>query len=130
VPPGRFVSVERSVEERQEAVRRGARAEARVGALLEEQGWEVLARNWRGGGGELDIVVGRDGALRVVEVKCRAVDDLHGPEVALGPTKRRRLVRAAEAFLAQYDDLYDECCFLLAWVEGGRITLIDDAFDA
>jgi putative endonuclease len=98
--------------------------------LLIEQGWDVLARNWRGGGGELDIVVGRRGALRVVEVKSRSVDDLHGPEVALGPAKRRHLVQAAEAFLAQYDDLFDECCFLVALVEGEKITLIDDAFDA
>lgn len=120
----------RSPDDRRAALQRGADAEDHVAELLEKQGWDVVSRNWRGGGGELDIVVARPGALRFVEVKARSAHDLHGPEVAVGPRKRRRLVRAAEAYLAAVDTPYDEVAFLVALVEGERVTLIDDAFDA
>lgn len=90
----------------------------------------MVFRNWRGGGGELDLVVRRADALRFVEVKARRVDDLHGPEMAVGPTKQRKLARAAEAFLAAYPEPFEEAAFLVALVEGDQITLIDDAFDA
>ena len=104
-------------------------------------GWELIARNWRGGGGELDLVVARQGRLRFVEVKARAPDDPVGLE-AIDAGKRRRLVSAARAFLAQWEDLVDEVCFTVALVhlpEGPgeplapadlRVEWLDDAFDA
>ncbi len=119
----------RSADDRREALLLGLRAEARVAEALEEQGWRVLARNWRFQGGELDIVVAREGRLRVVEVKARAPDDPVGLEV-IDARKRRHLVRAAEAFLSSYEDVVDEVCFLVALVEGERITWLDHAFDA
>lgn len=88
----------------------------------------MLVRNWHGKGGELDLVVARDGALRFVEVKARAPDDPVGLD-AIGEHKRRCLARTAEEFLAQHDDLIDEACFLVALVEHGRITWMDNAFD-
>jgi putative endonuclease len=120
----------RSPDDRRAALARGAAAEDHVANLLEQQGWDVVFRNWRGGGGELDLVVRRATVLRIVEVKARRVDDLHGPEMAIGPGKRRKLARAAEAFLAQYPEPFEEVAFLVALVEGDRVTLIDDAFDA
>lgn len=119
----------RTADDRRAALQVGAEAEARVAAALEADGWRVLARNWRFEGGELDLVVERGGALRVVEVKARAPDDPLGLD-AVDARKRRKLVRTAEAFLAAYADLVDEVCFLVALVEGERVTLIDNAFDA
>jgi putative endonuclease len=114
---------------RLEALALGASAEAAVADALAADGWTVLARNWRGAGGEIDIVVERDGRLRFVEVKARTgPDDLAGLE-AIGEHKQRRLRAAAEAFLSSYRSPFDEACFLVAWVEGGTIEWIDDAFD-
>jgi len=124
------VKAVRSSDDRRAALQRGADAEDHISELLTEQGWDVVARNWRGGGGELDIVATRAGALRFVEVKARSRDDLHGPEMAVGPRKQRKLVRAAEAYLAALETPFDEVAFLVALVEGDRVTLIDDAFDA
>ncbi len=95
---------------------------------LEARGWTILARNWRGQGGELDIVALKEGRLRIVEVKLRAADDLVGLE-AIDHRKQARLRRAAEAWLSQTDVDYDEVCFAVAWLEGGELTWIDDAFD-
>lgn len=88
-----------------------------------------MAQNWRGPGGELDLVASRQGCLRLVEVKARAPDDPVGGLEAVDGRKRRRLVRAAEAFLADWHDLVVEVCFMVAVVEGERVTLLDDAFD-
>jgi putative endonuclease len=119
----------RTPDDRRAALARGAEAEDHVATLLTQQGWVVVFRNWRGGGGEIDIVVRRDDALRFVEVKAREPDDLHGPEMAIGPGKQRKLARAAQAFLAGWTEPFEEAAFLVALVEGPRVTLIDDAFD-
>ena len=117
---------------RQRALAWGAAAEQCVLELLQRRGWALVERNWRGGGGELDLVVCRDGALRIVEVKARAADDPVGLE-AISAGKQRRLRGAARSFLAFYEKPYDEVCFMVALVEAAepapRITIIDDAFD-
>jgi putative endonuclease len=110
----------------------GREAESLVLRMLEKEGWFVLARNWYGGGSEIDIIVRRDLMIRFVEVKERDADDLCGIE-AVDRGKQRHLVRAAEAFLSGYNDPWDEACFLVAFVERGpqgtEVTFIDNAFD-
>lgn len=133
----------RDAAERRRALLDGAMAEQLVADRLVAAGWQVLARNWRGAGGELDLVVARMGRLRFVEVKARAPDDPVGLE-AIDQGKRRRLAQAAKAFLAEWDDLVDEACFTVALVHlpagtsdgsppdpaGLTVEWIDDAFDA
>jgi len=118
----------RSPDDRRAALRRGAEAEAQVANLLGRRGWTVLDRNWRGGGGELDLVVARDGAVRFVEVKQRDVSDFSGAE-AVGSAKRRRLIRAAEAWMDRAKTRPEEVAFMVALVRGDDVELIDDAFD-
>lgn len=123
----------RSAEDRRTALARGHEAEAFVAAHLEGAGWQVLARNWRGEGGELDLVVERDGAIRFVEVKQREPEDPVGLE-AVDRGKQRRLVRAAEAWLATSSPAFHEAAFMVVLVvatpEGFQLDLVDDAFDA
>jgi putative endonuclease len=124
--------VDRTADDRREAVERGALAEALVADELVLNGWTVIARNWRGGGGEIDVIATRDGAVRFVEVKARSHDD-PAPEDHVGAEKQRRLVRAAEAWLAGHVDPR-EACFLVAivvYAADGKpaVTWYDDAFD-
>ncbi|MBW1877023.1 MAG: YraN family protein [Deltaproteobacteria bacterium] len=120
------------VEDRRAALARGARAEAFVADCLEQEGWTVLDRNWRGRGGELDLVVGRDGAVRFVEVKARALEDPSGLE-SISYAKRTRMVRAAEAWMLEQPEDPREVCFLIAVVDldptGWSVEWFDDAFD-
>jgi len=78
----------------------GLAAEAAVATWLEQRGWVVLARNRVVRGGELDVIA-RDGEVVVfVEVRLRR----GGVSTALAsitPAKVRRLVRAAERWLAE-----------------------------
>ena len=49
----------------------GAAAERRACRMLLLRGWRLCARNWIGGGGELDIVASRWRTLLIVEVRQR-----------------------------------------------------------
>jgi putative endonuclease len=100
-----------------------------VAAYLEAQGFCVLDRNWRGGGGELDVVVQRGALLRFVEVKLRDPGDPLADE-AVPAYKRTRLRRAARAWLSAHGSPTDDVAFLVIWVApDGSMRLVDDAFD-
>lgn len=123
---------ERTAVDRREALQRGALAERLVGERLLADGWAVLERNWRGAGGEIDLIVARDGAVRFVEVKARDPQDPTGLD-AVTDFKRRKIVRAAEEWLAGQPEAPRESAFLVATVDflpdGWAIALLDNAFD-
>lgn len=68
-------------------------------AYLKENGFAVLARNWRHKRLEIDIIAEKDGKLYFTEVKTRSSDRFGFPEKAIGPTKMANMKRAAEAFM-------------------------------
>jgi len=72
-------------------------------AHLVRAGWQVLDRNWRGVGGELDIVALEGTELVVVEVKTRSGDGFGHPAEAVTPRKLARLRRLAGQWLAGHD---------------------------
>lgn len=80
----------------------GLAGEERAARFLEERGVRLLARNVRTAGGELDIVGERAGTLLFVEVKRRRDASRGAPAEAVTPWKRRRVVRAARAWLAAH----------------------------
>lgn len=76
-------------------------------ALLRRNGHRIVARNWRQGSYELDIVSECRGTLHLVEVKTRRADSLTSPEQALTEQKQRSLRRAATAFLGGVGRRYE-----------------------
>ena len=85
--------------ERRRAWLRGRRAETVAAWLLRLKGYRVLARDFRAKVGEVDLIARRGGILALVEVKARP--SLEEAIEAIGPRQRRRIERAAEAFLQQ-----------------------------
>lgn len=78
---------------------------------LQQQGWNILARQWRCRGGELDIVAERDRALAFVEVKTRRSSGWdRGGLLAVSAAKQRKIIRAAGLFLAQHPEYGDRFC--------------------
>lgn len=77
----------------------GRRYEALAARWLEERGWRVLARNWRDGPRELDLVVGRADVVAFVEVKARRDRAYGHPLEAITRRKRREVETAARAWL-------------------------------
>lgn len=72
-------------------------------AHLARAGWQVLDRNWRGAGGELDIVALQGSELVVVEVKTRTSCEYGHPAEAVTARKLARLRRLAAQWLAEHD---------------------------
>lgn len=71
--------------------------------------------------------------LRFVEVKART-DDAVDPLESITPAKQRKLVRGAEAWMAQMGAEAEDIGFTIAVVdladEAWPVTFLDDAFDA
>src|SRR5215471_17529031 len=83
---------------RRAAFRLGLSAESRAAALLLAKGYRVVAKRFRSGVGEVDTVARRGNLLVFVEVKAR--DRLDDAAEAVTPRQQRRIVAAAEAWLA------------------------------
>jgi len=88
---------------RLKARRRGRIAEHLCRWHLRLRGWRILACDWRCPAGEIDILARRRDVLAVIEVKSRP--DFATGATALSPRQRRRIARAAEAFLLMRPDL-------------------------
>ena len=88
---------------RHRAERRGRLAEQLCRWHLRLHGWRIVAADWRCPSGEIDIVARRRGVLAIVEVKARR--DLDSAAISLLPRQRRRIARAAAAFLSARPEL-------------------------
>jgi putative endonuclease len=78
----------------------GAAAERRVAWWYRLRGWRVCARNWVGGGGELDLVVSRWSTLAVVEVRRRETVDQAA--MSVDRAKLERTIAAAHALVRSH----------------------------
>jgi len=87
---------------RTERQRRGDRGEALARAHLERAGLRTRARNWRCRHGEIDLVMTEGSAVVFVEVRMRSSDGFGGALASIDAGKRRRLVRAAAAWLQRH----------------------------
>lgn len=75
----------------------GAAAERRACRYLRLRGWRICARNWIGGGGELDIVASRWRTLLIVEVRQRM--ELAAALASVDRAKLDRTLAAAAALV-------------------------------
>ncbi|HNT39720.1 MAG TPA: YraN family protein [Rubrivivax sp.] len=114
---------------------RGAAAEARALAHLQQHGLRLVERNYRvargpsARGGEIDLVLrDRDGTLVFVEVRSRSSPAKGGAAASVGATKRARLCLAARHYLLRLPTL-PPCRFDVVAIDGARIEWIRAAFD-
>jgi len=84
-------------------VEAGTRGETLAAQALERRGYEIVERNWRCQGGEIDLVA-RDGDVWVfVEVKLRGAGAFGTPEEAIDARKQARLLHAVQMYLAEHE---------------------------
>jgi putative endonuclease len=82
--------------------RAGDAAEDAACTHLVKNGCRVLARNVRYREGELDVVAQDGSTVVFVEVRLRSRDTFGGAAGSVDRFKRKRLVRAAQHYLAQH----------------------------
>lgn len=120
---------------------RGARIEALVAELAVKRGLQIVDRNPRAAGVELDLVAmqpgdGEPDTYVFIEVRSRADDERGTPIETVDAGKRARLVRGATGWLVARD-LWERVAVRFDVVgvttpEGGDaiVEWIDDAFQA
>ena len=107
----------------------GNAGEELVAAYLTQQGFTVVARNFRVKEGELDIVALKDELLICVEVKTRSTIYFATSEV-ITRSKQKKIVTAAKYFRALHGYLAKGVRFDVALVayHSEEITYIPNAF--
>lgn len=126
-----------SAAERSTRRARGNRAETAAAEFVVAAGWRVVARNWHDRFGELDIIASRDGVFAFIEVKARRHARYGDGLAAVTWRKRRRMVHAAQHFLARHrlgpdtPCRFDVIVVVLGPGDGCRVeTWLTSAFDA
>lgn len=76
----------------------GVLGEQVAASYLARQGYDILARNYRFGRREVDLIVSRGGVVAFVEVKTRAGQGYGHPLEAITALKRREVERVARAW--------------------------------
>jgi putative endonuclease len=113
----------------------GFRGESLALAVLEREGYAIIATGYRTAAGEIDIIA-RDGACLVfIEVKARRTVERGTPAEAVTRHKQRRIIAMARDFLARHETDATECRFdvvaiLIPWDGPPAVEHIRDAFDA
>jgi putative endonuclease len=110
----------------------GADGEALAAQWYEDNGYEVLDRNWRRREGEVDLIVRRGKTVAFCEVKTRSSDRFGtGAESVLG-AKQRRIRRLAARWLSELTPASGrsrvEVRFDVVSITAGRVEVIEDAF--
>lgn len=114
---------------------RGAEFEHAARRHLLAAGLDEVARNANSRYGELDLVMRERDTLVFVEVRYRSDARYGGGGASVDAHKRRKLVRAAQAFLARHPRYADlPCRFDVIEAEGDpaapRLNWLKDAFRA
>ncbi len=80
----------------------GSRFEASAAKFLEEQGYEIIARNYRSGRNEIDLVCLSDEVVIFVEVKGSRSDRFGDAVYKVDQRKQQALIAAAQGFIQQF----------------------------
>lgn len=81
----------------------GRRGEDLAAQLLLGKGYELVARNYRAGRGEVDLIVRNEKTLVFVEVKTRTNLAFGMPEAAVSRRKAALITQAADAYIFSTD---------------------------
>ncbi len=113
----------------------GRRAEETACRFLLGQGLKLLERNYRGPGGEIDLIMEQGATLVFVEIRYRRSNRFGGAEETVDHRKQGRLIATAARYLQRHPGAdrrpsrFDVVA-LIADGEGYRVQWIADAFRA
>jgi putative endonuclease len=106
----------------------GQAGEALAVQHLQRLGYAIVATNWRTRYGEIDIVALDRGTVVIVEVRSRRGGGFGTAAESVGPQKRQRLQRMAEAYLQQHAPHADARIDVVT-VDGARVEHLVSAVD-
>ena len=89
--------------------RLGSRGEDLTEQFLVQQGFKVIARNYRAGHGEIDLIAWEGNVLVFIEVKTATSLAFGEPETWVDEKKQRTIIRTAISYL-QHNHIEDTDC--------------------
>jgi len=112
----------------------GAHGEELAVAYLTRNGYEILARNYRCKGGEVDIIARDAKTVVFVEVKTRKSLSYGVPQLAVTPFKQRQIMKASLTWLSSHKKhetpaRFDVVAITLQTGQEPSIEHIRNAFD-
>lgn len=109
----------------------GKQGEAAAVRFLQENGYEIIATNYRYQHAEIDLIAKKGKLLVFVEVKTRSNLRYGQPEEFVSYTKAKLVMKAAEHYVFAHDWLHDIRFDIVAVTLAGanlRINHIEDTF--
>ena len=89
----------------------GNRHEKTAADYLSEHGYQIIARNYRAGRCEIDIICTKDNILVFVEVKSAATDEFGDAVFKVNRTKQKAIIAAAQGFVQNANVVYESYRF-------------------
>jgi putative endonuclease len=95
-------------------------------AYLQQQGLELVERNFLCKTGELDLVMREGERLVFIEVRERNNPAFGGAAASISPAKQRRILRAAKFYLLRFANM-PPCRIDVVAIDGNRINWLRNA---
>lgn len=106
---------------------RGVLGEVRAEQLLVQKGYEILARNFKISGAEIDLIAQDGQCIVFAEVKVRTRGTASGRE-AVTPSKQKRICKGALYYMMRKGLMNRQARFDVIEIQGERVTHIENAF--
>ena len=116
-------------DSRNTAHSKGLLGEAAAEAYLLKQGMACIDRRYHSPYGEIDLIMLEEQTLVFVEVKARSVQTLSQAQIAVSPSKQRRIIQTALCYLNQFPQYQQHLIrFDVVAISGEFIHHIPNAF--
>ena len=109
----------------------GKQGEAEAARFLQEEGYEIMARNFRHQHAEIDLVAKKGRLMVFVEVKTRTNLSFGNPEEFVSYAKAKLVMKAAEHYIFTHNWQFDVRFDIVAVsITGGQLHVkhVEDAF--
>ncbi|MBI1730312.1 YraN family protein [Candidatus Acetothermia bacterium] len=111
----------------EKAHERGIRGEDQAILFLKNHDYQIVQRNYRWRGGEIDIIARDGNCLVFVEVKFRSSESFGLPEEHVTAQKRGKIIQTAMRYLQEHPTELD-LRFDVVALSGGSARLFQNAF--
>lgn len=113
-------------------IEKGKAGEQKAEDYLKKKGYDILARNYRAGRDEIDIIAFAQGTIVFVEVKYRTSDKYGMPEDSIDSEKMQRIAACAKSYMMDKNQNFPNKRFdVISIIEkDGSVDIehIEDAF--
>ena len=109
---------------------RGKSYEKLAALFFEQNGYEILERNWRSGRKEIDLIIKKETSIIFVEVKSSSTQKFGHPSERVDNRKINNLVIAAQQYLIIHEIKDIDLRFDVVTFTDGKLEHYPDAFTA